>query len=143
VLGGGRIEGAGGQPGLAHGKQLGRVQLEQAVHPRHRDDDPAVQRHRCRAQVGPCAPRGDRHPVGGGDAQDLAHLGGVGRLHHDVGPGGDERRGVAGVSQEGAVLGDGALAQQVGELPDVRRSAGSEGAHEHIILDALRGSEHR
>ena len=66
------------------GRPIVRVDVDR-VHGRRGEDDPAAGRTGAGGQTGPCAPSHDRHPVPLRDADDLRHLGGIGREHNGRG----------------------------------------------------------
>jgi hypothetical protein len=90
---------------LAHRHQVLRVELEQPVHARGDEHDPAALRNAGGRQVRARAARNDRHGRLGGQAQDVGHLGDVAREDDEVGTPPEERRGVGGVGLPPAVVG--------------------------------------
>ena len=85
MLGRGGGERGHGQPRLAHGDEVLRVDLEQPVHPREDEDDAAGLGHGRGGEVRPRAARDDRDAPLGGQPDDGGDLGGVPREDDRVG----------------------------------------------------------
>ena len=84
----GRVQSGQGHPGLDHGHVVGRVDLEDAVHPLEGHHHAALDRPAAPGQPGARSARGERNPLGPGRPDDGRHLVGGPRPHHGPGPDG-------------------------------------------------------
>ena len=87
-------------PRLDHDPLRREIDLEDAVHPRERDDDPIGDREGAAGEAGAGAARDERDALAGADADDRPHLGGRAGEDDELGRGAPAREPVAVVDAE-------------------------------------------